>query len=140
MTMSTDILLHSLGESFLIDGAINGELFEAYVEHIFAPTLTPGEIVMMDNLSAHKSTKVRQLIVAKGCFLLFLPAYSPDLSPIEEAKSYVKNFLRSIGARTREELYKAIEDALQTITINDRRGWFHHCGYHVPEPPKKEAA
>jgi transposase len=124
----------------MIDGAVNGELFEAYIEHIFAPTLTPGEIVMMDNLSAHKSKKVRLLIEAKECLLLFLPAYSPDLSPIEEAFSKVKNFLRSIGARTREELYKAIEDAIQTITINDIKGWFHHCGYDVPDYPNKEAA
>jgi transposase len=140
VTMITDLSLHGLGEAFMIYGAVNGELFEAYIEHIFAPTLTSGEIVMMDNLSAHKSTKVRQLIEAKGCLLLFLPAYSPDLSPIEEAFSKVKNFLRSIGARTREELYKSIEDAMQTITINDIKGWFHHCGYDVPDYPKKEAA
>ncbi len=140
VTMVTDLSLRGLGEAFMIDGAVNGELFEAYIEHIFAPTLTPGEIVMMDNLSAHKGQKVRQLIEAKGCFLLFLPAYSPDLSPIEEAFSKVKNFLRSIGARTREELYKAIEDAIQTITTNDIKGWFHHCGYDVPDYPKKEAA
>ena|SRR5579864_6847491 len=81
----------------MIDGAVNGELFDAYVEHIFAPTLTPREIVMMDNLSAHKSKKVRQFIEAKGCFLLFLPAYSPDLSPIEEAFSKVKNFCGVLG-------------------------------------------
>jgi transposase len=140
VTMITDLSLYGLGEAFMIDGAVNGELFEAYIEHIFAPTLIPGEIVMMDNLSAHKGTKVRQLIEAKECFLLFLPAYSPDLSPIEEAFSKVKNFLRGVGARTREELYKAIEDAIQTISINDIKGWFNHCGYHVPDYPKKEAA
>lgn len=140
VTMITDLSLHGLGEAFMIDGAVNGDLFEAYIEHIFVPTLSSGEIVMMDNLSAHKGKKVRQLIEAKGCFLLFLPAYSPDLSPIEEAFSKVKNFLRSIGARTREELYKAIEDAMLTITVNDIRGWFRHCGYHVPDPPNQEAA
>jgi len=140
VTMITDLSLHGLGETFMIDGAVNGELFEAYIEHIFAPTLTPGEIVMMDNLSSHKGKKVRLLIEAKGCLLLFLPAYSPDLSPIEEAFSKVKNFLRSIGARTRDELYQAIEDAIQTISINDIKGWFHHCGYDVPDYPKKEAA
>ena len=140
VTTITDLSLHGLGETFMIDGAVNGELFEAYIEHIFVPTLMSGEIVMMDNLSAHKGKKVRELIEAKGCLLLFLPAYSPDLSPIEEAFSNVKNFLRSIGARTREELYQAIGDAMQTITTNDIRGWFRHCGYQVPEPHKQEAA
>lgn len=140
VTMITDLSLRGLGEAFMIDGAVNGDLFEAYIEHIFVPTLSSGEIVMMDNLSAHKGKKVRQLIEAKGCLLLFLPAYSPDLSPIEEAFSKVKNFLRSIGARTREELYKAIEDSMLTITSNDIIGWFRHCGYYVPDPPKKEAA
>jgi|SRR5437667_4482246 len=138
--MITDLSLRGLGETFMTDGAVNGELFEAYVEHIFAPTLTPGEIVMMDNLSAHKSKKVRQLIEAKGCQLLFLPAYSPDLSSIEEAFSKVKMVLRGIGARTREDLYKAFEYAMTTVTANDARGWFRHCGYQVPDPPKQEAA
>jgi transposase len=132
--MITDLSLCGLGEVFMIDGAVNGELFEAYVEHIFAPTLSPGEIVIMDNLSAHKSKKVRQLIEAKGCQLLFLPAYSPDLSPIEEAFSKVKTVLRRIGARTRESLYEALEYAVTTVTAHDARGWFRHCGYQVPDP------
>jgi transposase len=140
VTMITDLSLDGLGEAFITDGAINGELFEAYVEHIFAPTLTSGEIVMMDNLSAHKSKKVRQLIEAKGCQLLFLPAYSPDLSPIEEAFSKVKTVLRGIGARTREALHEALEYAMSTVTANDARGWFRHCGYQVPDPPKQEVA
>jgi transposase len=138
--MITDLSLCGLGEVFMIDGAVNGELFEAYVEHIFAPTLSPGEIVIMDNLSAHKSKKVRQLIEAKGCQLLFLPAYSPDLSPIEEAFSKVKTVLRRIGARTRESLYEALEYAVTTVTAHDARGWFRHCGYQVPDPPKQAAA
>jgi transposase len=81
VTMITDLSLHGLGEAFMIDGAVNGELFEAYIEHIFVPTLSSGEIVLMDNLSAHKGEKVRQLIEAKGSQLIFLPTYSPDLSP-----------------------------------------------------------
>jgi transposase len=83
LTMVTDLSLRGLGEAFLLDGAINGDIFEAYLEHILQPTLVSGEIVIMDNLSAHKGQKVRQLIEAQGCQLLFLPAYSPDLSPIE---------------------------------------------------------
>ena len=140
VTMITDLSLRGLGEAFMIDGAVNGELFEAYVEHIFVPTLIPGEIVLMDNLSAHKGEKVRQLIEAKGSQLIFLPAYSPDLSPIEEAFSKVKAVIRGIGPRNREDLYKAIECAVTTITANDASGWFWHCGYQVPNPPKRLAA
>jgi transposase len=124
----------------MMDGAVNGKLFEAYIEHIFAPTLKQGEIVIMDNLSAHKGEKVRQIIEAKGGQLLFLPTYSPDLSPIEEAFSKVKAVLRGIGPRTRDDLYKAIEYAITTITANDASGWFWHCGYQVPNPPKHKAA
>jgi transposase len=140
VTMITDLSLGGLGEAFITDGAVDGELFEAYVEHIFAPTLTPGEIVIMDNLSAHKSKKVRQLIETKGCQLLFLPAYSPDLSPIEEAFSKIKTVLRGIGARTRETLHEALERSISTVTASDARGWFRHCGYQVPDSPKQETA
>jgi len=94
----------------------------------------------MDNSSIHKGKRVRELIEARGCQLLFLPAYSPDLSPIEEAFSKVKTVLRSIGARTREALYEAIEYAITTITANDAYGWFRHCGYSVPDLPRKEEA
>jgi len=94
----------------------------------------------MDNLSAHKGEKVRKLIEAKGGQLLFLPAYSPDLSPIEEAFSKLKSILRCIGPRTRDDLYKAIEYAIRTITANDASGWFWHCGYQVPKPSKRQAA
>jgi len=138
VTMITDLSLHGLGEAFIIDGAVNGELFESYVEHIFAPTLSPGEIVIMDNLSVHKREKVRQLIETKGGQLLFLPAYSPDLSPIEEAFSKVKTVLRGIGPRTREALYEALEHAISTVTASDASGWFWHCGYQVPNPPKQK--
>ena len=140
VTMITDLSLSGLGEAFIIDGAVNGELFEAYIEHIFVPTLSPGEVVIMDNLSAHKDKKVRQLIEAKGCQLLFLPAYSPDLSPIEEAFSKVKTVLRSIGARDRQALHEALEYAITTVTASDASGWFWHCGYQVPNPPKQKAA
>ena len=140
VTMITDLSLQGLGEKFILDGSANGDLFEAYIEQIFAPTLKSGEIVIMDNLSIHKGKKVRDLIEARGCQLLFLPAYSPDLSPIEEAFSKLKTVLRGIGARTRESLHEAIEYAATTITANDAAGWFRHCGYQLPVPPKQEAA
>ena len=83
----------------------------------------------MDNLRAHKSVQVKQAIESKGCQLLFLPSYSPDLSPIEEAFSKLKAILRRAGARTREALEEALAQALRTITAQDARGWFQHCGY-----------
>lgn len=96
---------------------------------MLAPSLQAGQIVVMDNLQAHKSTRVRLAIEAKGCQLLFLPGYSPDLSPIEEAFSKLKTVLRRAGARTREALDEAIGQALLTITAQDAHGWFQHCGY-----------
>jgi transposase len=140
VTLISDLSLTGLGELFIIEGAANGDLFEAYVEYILAPTLHPGEIVMMDNLSIHKRKKVRELIEAQGCQLLFLPAYSPDFSPIEEAFSKIKSVLRGIGARTHEALQEALADACTTITTSDSFGWFRHCGYLVPDPPEHETA
>jgi transposase len=140
VTMITDLSLRGLGEVFLTDGAANGDLFEAYIEQIFAPTLSSGEIVIMDNSSIHKGKKVRKLIEARGGQLLFLPAYSPDFSPIEEAFSKVKTVLRGIGAQTREALYEALEYSTTTITTNDAKGWFRHCGYSVPDLSDQEAA
>jgi transposase len=118
-----------MGESMIIEGSANAAAFELYVEEILAPSLTPGQIVIMDNLAAHKGHKVEQLIEARGCQLLFLPAYSPDFSPIEETFSKIKAFLRRTGARTREALQEAITQALLTVTAQDAQGWFHHCGF-----------
>jgi transposase len=91
--------------------------------------LQAGQIIIMDNLSCHKGSKVRQLIEARGCQVLFLPSYSPDFSPIEEAFSKLKTCLRRAGARTREVLQEAIMEAMKTITAEDACGWFGHCGY-----------
>ena len=120
----------------IIEGAVNAVAFEAYLEHILVPSLSPGQIVVMDNLSAHKGARVRHLIEERGCQLLFLPAYSPDFSPIEETFSKIKAFLRRVGARTREALEEAIAQALETVTSQDARGWFAHCGY-LPSTEKK---
>ena len=101
-------------------------------EFTFSATLKPGQIVVMDNLSAHKGSRVRELIEAKGCELLYLPPYSPDLNPIEEAFSKVKGLLRRIGARTREALIEAMGRALDTVTGADARGFFEDHGYRLP--------
>ena len=118
-----------MGESMILEGSANAVAFELSIEEILAPSLTAGQIVIMDNLAAHKGKKVEQLIEAKGCQLLFLPGYSPDFSPIEETFSKLKTHLRRSGARTREALQEAICQALLTVTPQDAQGWFRHCGY-----------
>jgi transposase len=118
-----------MGPAMLLTGATDTAAFEAYVAQVLAPSLVPGKIVVMDNLSAHKSERVRLLIEARGCELWFLPAYSPDLSPIEEAFSKLKQLLRRAAARTREAMEQAIASALNQITAHDAQGYFRHCGY-----------
>jgi transposase len=119
-----------MGEAMTIEGATDSEVFEAYVEHFLAPTLTEGQVVVLDGLGAHRTDRVRELIEERGADLLFLPSYSPDLNPIEEAFSKIKNIVRKAGARTREALVEAICKAISAITLEDVAGWFAHCGYH----------
>ena len=121
----------------ILEGSANATAFEIYVEELLVPSLQAGQIVVMDNLRAHKGERVRQAIEAKGCQVLFLPSYSPDFSPIEETFSKLKSFLRRAGARTREALEEAICQALLTVTAQDARGWFGHCGY-VPVKESKQ--
>ena len=128
-TLLASLSLAGVGACMIIEGAVNAPAFEADVEEILAPSLSPGQIVLLDNLSVHKGVRVRQLIEARGCELVFLPASSPDYSPIEETFSKVKAFLRRVGARTREALQEAIGQALVTVTAQDALGWFTHCGY-----------
>ncbi len=129
MTLMAALSLQGMGASLILDGAANGAAFEIYVEQVLAPNLTAGQIVVMDNLSIHQAVKVRSAIAARGCQLLFLPSYSPDLSPIEQAFSKVKAALRRASARTREALEEAICRALPLITAQDAQGWFAHWGY-----------
>ena len=117
------------GEAFILEGSADTTVFELYIEQILAPSLQAGHIVVLDNLNTHTGEKVRRAIEARGCQLLFLPSYSPDLSPIEEAFSKLKAFLRRVGARAPEALQEMIGQALQTITVQDAHGWFRHCGY-----------
>ncbi len=112
-----------------IDGATDAEVFRAYVGQVLGPTLRPGDIVIMDNLRAHKAAGIREAIEQVDAQLLYLPPYSPDLSPIEPCWSKLKTSLRTAKARTREALEQAIAQALATITVSDAHGWFHHCGY-----------
>ena len=114
-----------------VEGTTTAEVFEAYVEQALVPMLKEGLSVVMDNLSAHKGKKVCQLVEARGCQLLFLPPYSPDLNPIEEAFSKVKASLRRARARSRETLVGAIGRAISTVTARDARAFFEHCGYRL---------
>jgi len=133
-TLLASLSLDGMGEALILEGAADGLAFEAYIDQILAPSLRPGQIVVMDNLSIHQGERVRQAIQAKGCQLVFLPAYSPDFSPIEQAFSKLKAVLRRIGARTHEALFEAIAQALLTVTAADALGWFTHCGYPPPPP------
>jgi transposase len=112
-----------------MEGAMNGEWFLAYVEQVLAPSLRPGMVVVMDNLPCHKVPGVAAAIAAAGCRLEYLPPYSPDLNPIEAMFSKLKEALRGAAARTVEALIEAIGEALRSVTPDDIRGWFAHCGY-----------
>jgi len=120
-----------MGETMAVEGSRTQEVFEAYVEHALAPTLQAGQVVIMDNLSAHKPARVRELIEGKGCELVYLPAYSPDFNPIEEAFSKLKGMLRQAGARTKDALVGALGEALSAISVQDARGYFEHAGYRL---------
>lgn len=118
-----------------VEGTTNREIFEAYVEQVLAPTLCIARVVVMDNLSAHKGHKVKELIEKRRCELLYLPPYSPDLNPIEEAFSKIKGILRKAEARTREALVEAMDATISAVTARDARGFFKHCGYELSVHP-----
>lgn len=113
----------------IVDGAINGSLFVAWLEQELFPQLKPGSLLILDNLQVHKVEEVAACAEKAGIELLYLPPYSPDLSAIEPMWSKVKAFLRKIGAKTKEELEKAFCQALDAVTSENILNWFHHCGY-----------
>ncbi len=131
-TLLASIGQEGMGPSMAVEGSTTKEVFETYIEHFLTPVLRPGQVVVMDNLGAHKGRRVRELIEDRGCELLYLPPYSPDLNPIEEALAKVKGLLRRVRARTREALVEAIGRALDAVTSRDARGFFEHCGYRLP--------
>ena len=129
-----DDLLRPLGRHERLhdlEGATNTEVFQAYVREILVPTLRSGDIVVLDNLGAHKNEATLALISAVGAQTRFLPAYSPDLNPIELMWSKVKALLRAAEARSESTLLQAIAQALAAVTANDAKGWFAHCGYSL---------
>jgi transposase len=130
-TLLANMTHEGMGPCVAVVGSTTGKVLETYIEQALSTTLKPGQVVVMDNLSAHKGSKIRELIEAQGCELLFLPPYSPDLNPIEEAFAKVKALLRRAGVRTREALVEALGHALEAVTGRDARGFFEHCGYRV---------
>ncbi len=131
-TLLASITYGGMGRCLAVEGATTKAVFEAYLERVLGPTLSPGQVVVMDNLAAHKGQRVRELIEGRGCELLYLPPYSPDLNPIEEAFAKVKALLRRAAARSHEALVEAMGAALDAITAQDTHGFFGHCGYRRP--------
>jgi transposase len=118
-----------MGPCLAVVGSTTKTVFEAYVERVLAPSLSPGRVVVMVNLGAHRGDRGRALVESRGCSLLFSPPYSPDFSPIEEAFSKLKALLRRAAARSRIALLEAIGRALSAVTPEDAAGFFGHCGY-----------
>ena len=131
-TLLASMSFEGMGPCLAEQGATPATVFESYVEKVLAPRLRHRQIVVVDNLGAHKSERARELIEERGCQLLYLPPYSPDFNPIEEAFSKIKEALRKAGARTREALIEALGVAISAVTARDARGFFEHGGYHLP--------
>jgi transposase len=130
-TLLSSMSVEGMGPSLAVEGATNREVFETYMERILAPTLRRGQVMVMDNLTAHKGERIRELIEGQGCELMYLPPYSPDFNPIEEAFSKIKGLMRKAEARSREALLEAMGSAISALSAKDARGYFEHCGYRV---------
>ena len=131
-TLLASMSLEGMGPCLAVEGTTTATVFETYVQRVLAPSLRRGQIIVLDNLSAHKSERAKELIEERGCQLLYLPAYSPDFNPIEEAFSKIKSALRKAQARNREALVEALGVAISAVTTRDAHGFFEHGGYHLP--------
>ena len=131
LTVLGALTVEGMLASMTIESPTDGEVFLAYLEQVLGPRLQPGHVVVMDNLAAHKVAGVRQLIEARGAQLLYLPPYSPDFNPIEQAWSKIKQLLRAAKARLVEALEQAAAEAIAAITADNATAWFRHCGYGV---------
>lgn len=128
-TMLAGLRLDGAVAPMVVDGATDTDVFTAYVEQVLAPSLRPGDILVVDNLSPHKAAGIRERIEAAGAELWYLPPYSPDMNPIEGMWSKIKAWLRKVKARTFDTLVEAVAEALNHVTIDDAQGWFQHSGY-----------
>ena len=133
VTLISSITTEGMGPSVSIEGSPETESFSLYMRNVLIPRLRAGQIVLMDNLSMHKSKWVRDLVEEKGCQLWLLPSSSPDMNPIKEALSKVKNFVRKAKVRTLEALFVVTGGALEVVSKEDARGFFEACGYHTPQ-------
>jgi transposase len=133
MTAVAAVRLDGLMAPFTIDCPMDGEIFGVYVQQVLVPTLRRGDVVVMDNLTAHKRPQIKRLIEAAGAMALYLPPYSPDFNPIEMIWSKVKRLLRTIAARTIDALHDAFAQAFAAVTPGDIRRCFQHCGYATGE-------
>jgi transposase len=131
LTILGALSLAGLGACMTVNAPTDRDVFLAYVRHLLVPTLRPGQVVVLDNLNAHKTAPVRTLIEGAGCRLVFLPPYSPEFNPIEQAWSKLKTLLRGAAARTRDALDAALKTFLDRITAADARAWFTNCGYRT---------
>lgn len=134
-TVIAALSLTGIPAAMTVEGAVDRLAFDAFVQEILVPSLVPGQTVIWDNLSVHKSATAQALIEAAACQVCFLPPYSPDFAPVERAFSKLKTFLRRRQARTRDALDEAITAGLATITQTDVRGWFANCGYNFAGQP-----
>ena len=131
LTLIGALSLRGLGAVQVLKGALTQRGFALYVAHCLAPTLRPGDVLVLDNLSVHKLGGLREWLAARGVQVLFLPPYSPDFSPIEQAWSKLKTKLRTCAARSYEALQETLHEAIDWVTSQDARNWFDHCGYHT---------
>jgi len=129
LTLLGSVRLDGTTESVVFEGAVDRKMFDEYIKEFLAPTLRPGDIVIMDNLRAHKSELAKQIVENCQASILFLPPYSPDLNPIEKMWSKIKQILRGIKARTDEDLFDGVGKALDRVSAADAEGWFASCGY-----------
>lgn len=123
--------LRGLVAALTVEGAVDAEVFNAYLERVLAPRLRPGDVVVLDNLGAHRASRIEEVAEGRGARVLWLPPYSPDFNPIEQCWSKIKSYLRGVKARTQEQLERALAAALGLVTRADIRGWFKHCGYSL---------
>jgi transposase len=133
-TLLAGLSLTGMSPAMTVEGGTTAAVFAACLERVLTPALRPGQLVVVDNVGAHKPERMAELVHAAGCELVFLPAYSPDLSPVEEAFSKIKARVKAAGARTHQALDTAIAAALEAVTPDDAAGWFTHAGYLSPQP------
>jgi transposase len=134
-TLLASITPSGMGETMAVEGSTDQVVFDAYVEHALAPTLEAGQVLIMDNLPAHKPARVRELIEERGRELIYRPAYSPELNPIEEAFAKIKDMLRRAGARTKDALVEMLGEALSAVSARDALGYFEHADYRPGAQP-----